>query len=252
MDKGGKTYAPSNKLRSLTLPDLEPMAFGCAWLWNHDQLDAEGGAPIHTFSIGAARPSDLDQAAVAAYLHGKKELLPKVREVTERLNKAKVKVLGQDWADTCYQGTVKADKSKYGVEHNQIIWLYNCINAWGLLAFARDRYATFDGHTSKCDDSLSLEENIDQKIMRGTWGFMPGLAPEKEKDYFLDDLSGVPEKNRAHFREVYAFVHKWCSKEGQAENTESPPKEWETAYEMKTFKDFPERESTVFPAEAKK
>ena len=35
-DKGGKLYNPSKKLRSLTLPDLEPIQFGSLWLYAHE------------------------------------------------------------------------------------------------------------------------------------------------------------------------------------------------------------------------
>lgn len=59
-DKGGRLYAPSNKLRSLCLPDMEPITYGSIWLWHHALHDPEN-ASIHTLVVGAARPSDLDQ-----------------------------------------------------------------------------------------------------------------------------------------------------------------------------------------------
>ena len=111
-DKGGKVYAPSNKLRSLTLPDLEPMTYASGWLWNHDKFVDIGNA-IHTFSVGAARPSDLDQPAIAAYLQGKGELLSKVQKISNRLRQEQINTLGQDWLDTCHVGLVKSDQSKY-------------------------------------------------------------------------------------------------------------------------------------------
>jgi hypothetical protein len=244
-------YAPSRKLRSLVLPDLEPMTYGSAWLWNLEEIDEEKAA-VHTFSVGAARSVDLDQCAVAAYLQGKKELLPKVKAVSNRLEKAKVDALGQDWIDSCYQGIVKSNKSKYMVEHTQTIWLYNCIKAWGLHSFAKDRYKTLVNNRKKYDPSLSIDENID-KIGRMGWGYMPGLDPEADKDYFADDLSAVPEKNHARVKEAYDFVRKWCTpedgkSEGKAQKDEKseemelvPPKEWETCFEMKPWKDFPDR-----------
>ncbi len=54
-DKGGRLYAPSKKLRSLTLPELEPIHFGSLWLWYHEKTDEEH-CPVHTFTVGAARP----------------------------------------------------------------------------------------------------------------------------------------------------------------------------------------------------
>jgi len=235
-DKGGKIYEPSRKLRSLTLPDLEPMTFGCAWLWNLHELDPHN-ATVHTFSIGAARPSDLDQFVAAANLQKRGELLSRTKVICQRLEDAKRNALGQDWVDTCYEGIIKSHKSKYLVEHTQTVWLYNCIKAWGMYKFAKDRFNTLVNNRKKYDPSLSHDENID-KIGRIGYGYMPGLSPEPQKDYFVDDLAGVPEKNREVIQEAYAFMLKWC---GGKNLEEKIPKEWESSYEMKPWKDYPDR-----------
>jgi hypothetical protein len=229
------------------------MYYGPAWCWNLDKIDPEQ-AVVHTFSVGVARPVDLDQFAVAAYLQGKNKLLPKVNIIAERLRKAQIEALGDDWLSSCYEGIVKSNKSKYMVEHTQTIWLYNLIKAWGMYDFAKDRYRTLVNNRKKYDPALSIDENID-KIGRGGWGYMPGLDPEPDKDYFVDDLSGVPEKNRSGVKEAYEFVRKWCTPEPEKtadsnvekEETENsamkliPPKEWECGFEMKPWKDFPDR-----------
>lgn len=235
-DKGGKVYAPSRKLRSLTLPDMEPIAYGSAAMWNLHEMDAEK-APVHTFSVGAARSVDLDQFAVAAYLQGKGELLSKTKAIKARMEKAVIDTLGQDWVDTCSQGLVPCTKSNYGIQHNQMIHLYNIINAWGLHGYSKDRFKAFENNSKKSDPALSLQENI-EKVGLISWGYMPGFQPEVGKDYFVDDLAGVPEKNRARVKEAYEFVHKWCN---SGEDGDAPPKEWTTAYEMKPWKDFPDR-----------
>jgi hypothetical protein len=257
LDKGGKVYSPSQKLRSLTLPDCEPMEYGLAWLWNlqmHDPQKAE----VHTLTIGAARPSDLDQVAVAAYRQGKSLLLSKVQTVSKRLYEAQVEALGQEWLDSCYEGVIKSKDSKYLVEHNQIVWLYNCIKAWGLLEFCRNRFNAFVGNTKKFDPALTNDENIDNIGRRG-WGFCPGVVPDANKDYFADDLARVPEKNRAKIKEAYEFVLKWCGpapekpeddkknghikgggKEDSGDNV-NIPKEYCTSFEMKVWKDYPDR-----------
>jgi hypothetical protein len=104
----------------------------------------------------------------------------------------------------------------------------------------------------KYDPSVSIDENIDNIGRRG-WGYMPGLDPEADKDYFADDLSGVPERNRPRVKEAYEFVRKWCTPEPvTSEDTNEkketldelklvPPKEWECVFEMKPWKDFPDR-----------
>jgi hypothetical protein len=248
LDKGGKIYEPSRKLRSLTLPDLEPFSHGLGWLWNLEEFDAEQ-APAHTVQIGFARPVDLDQCVVPAYLQGKGELLPRVKAADARLRQAQVDALGEDWIKTCYDGIIKSDKSKYLVEHTQTIWVYNCMMAWGMHQFAKDRYNMLVQNNQKYDPSLGTEEAID-KIGRSGWGFTPGLPPDPEKDYFVDDLAGVPEKNRARVKEAYALVKKWCtpdnpkkekSEEEKKEEKPVPPKEWETAFDLKPWKDFPDR-----------
>ena len=60
-------------MRSLTLPEFEPMAYGSLWLWSQQQQQQHQGNDhdtdvpmIHTLVCGAARPSDLDQPVVAA------------------------------------------------------------------------------------------------------------------------------------------------------------------------------------------
>jgi hypothetical protein len=78
------------------------------------------------------------------------------------------------------------------------------------------------------------------------------VAPEAGKDYFVDDLANVPEKNRERIKEAYEFVMKWCDPkedgdDKKKEEEEKPvevssvPKEWSCSYEMKPWKDFPDR-----------
>jgi hypothetical protein len=261
-DKGGAVYAPSKKLLSLTLPEMEPMAFCSAWLWNHNSLDPEGAA-IHTIVCGAARPSDLDLPAVAAHLQGTRAetTLEKVKAVVGRLEQAKQEALGKEWLETCYEGILKSNQSKYCVEHNQIIWMYNVIKAFGLLEFAKNRYGSLESNLDKWDKSLPSDENINKNL--GGWGFVPGLPNEEGVDY-SDDFIGVPEQNMKSVLEAEEFVRYWCSKknyEKKVEEKESaadsveegeitgscgrhvpvPPQEWETAYDMRAWPDFPDR-----------
>lgn len=251
-DKGGKVYQPSNKLRTLTLPEMEPMAFGTSWLWTHDK---HSGPTIHTAVCGAGRPSDLDQGAVAAYLLGKEPeaRLAKVKAVAARLEQAKVDALGKEWLETCYQGVLKSNASKFSVEHNQIVWCYNSIKAFGLLAFAKDRYGTLEGNRKGWDKSLPVDKAI-EKVGIGGWGFCPGLSVDPDEDY-SEDFAGVPEVNKEKLKEAEAFVHKWCGtpkpaekKEGEESEAkkakteeEAIPVDWDTAYFMKTWTDFPDR-----------
>jgi hypothetical protein len=201
----------------------------------------------------------LDLPAFAAYLQGSvpERMLSQVQSVTARLEQAKEDALGKEWLETCYTGILKSNQSKYCVEHNQIIWMYNNIQAFGLLEFAKNRYGSLESNLEKWDKSKSKEENIAKNL--AGWGFVPGLPNEEGVDY-SDDFQGVPEENMKRILEAEEFVRFWCSKpkdekqdekkdaddgEASSEPKEAsppvPPPEWTTAYDMRVWPDFPDR-----------
>jgi len=236
-DKGGRVYAPSKKLRSLTLPDLEPIRYGSLWLWNHENHDAEH-APIHTIVCGAARPSDLDQPAIAAYLHGTRtdEMTEKVATVAKRLHDAEVEALGDDWVNTWWEGVPNCSTEKDSYQFGQILSLYNMIKAWGMLDYAKDRYGAFDDNLAKWDFDLPTNQNIENNG-RMMWGYMPGIATEQDKDYshLFPDIS---EEKKAKVTEAIEFTRKHCSKTSDKSGLIIPT-EWETAYDMRPWTEFP-------------
>jgi len=93
-DKGGRLYAPSNKLRDLTLPEFEPIEFGSLWLWHHSRMDTVAQSQPHTIVCGAARPSDLDQPIYAALNVHDSQTASNVDAVATRLKQAMVQELG--------------------------------------------------------------------------------------------------------------------------------------------------------------
>lgn len=264
------------------------MEFGSQWLWNHHLLE-DGLPQIHTYTAGAARPSDLDQPAVAAFLHATKpeETLTKLKVVVSRLDEAKEKALGKEWVENWAKGLPKAKESKFFVEHNQMIWIYNCIQAFGMYEFGKARYGSFEGNGKKWDNKRTPEENIDD-IGKNGWGFVPGIDWKPDVDY-SEDLVNVPAENLERVKEAEAFVHKWCaskkkeddgplakqmkiirrnfsvsrqmfssflnqkveeeekketeSKEEAESAEETIPKEWESAYDMRPWPDYPEQPS---------
>ena len=75
--------------------------------------DYSGGAgktKVHTQTIGAARPSDLDEPAIAAYLQNyhKDEMLMRVKNVSKRLYDAQVEAFGEEWLKTWHIGVPNA------------------------------------------------------------------------------------------------------------------------------------------------
>jgi len=290
-DKGGRLYAPSRKLCSLTLPEMEPMTFKSLWLWNHHRI-YQDYPQLHTYTVGAARPADLDQPVVAAYLHANKpdDVLVETTKVTKRLDDAKEKALGKDWVASWWQGLPKSTGSKFLVEHNQIVWIYNSIQAFGMFEFGKARYHSFENNEAKWDESLSPEENIAKNIGKNPWGFVPGRPLKPNADY-SEDLKKVPDQNKQRVLEAEAFVYSLCREKQESkedvtnngplqkarslfkrtfsvstqmfklpsslddsrngkkveakEDSDKPPlpKEWETAFDLRPWPDYPDQPS---------
>eukprot|EP00565_Helicotheca_tamesis_P004241 CAMPEP_0185737582 /NCGR_PEP_ID=MMETSP1171-20130828/30739_1 /TAXON_ID=374046 /ORGANISM="Helicotheca tamensis, Strain CCMP826" /LENGTH=652 /DNA_ID=CAMNT_0028408537 /DNA_START=46 /DNA_END=2004 /DNA_ORIENTATION=+ len=237
-DKGGMLYMPSRKLRSLTLPDFEPIAFGSHFLWDHSRLDSS--TAVHTISCGAARPSDLDQPAVAAYMRSLKtqDVSKRVDAVLRRMRSAEIAALGEDWVNSWTQGLPNFTRSSAAVQHCNIIWLYNLIHSFGMLEFCKARYRSMENNSKKWDSALSKEDNI--KALAPGWGWTPGRAITPGMDY-SEDFVNVPEKNKARVAEALQFVHELCSTDEAAANDTRIPQNWQSAYDMRPWTAFPER-----------
>jgi len=241
-DKGGKLYMPSNKLRDLCLPDMEPMTYGSVWLWQHEMFDAQK-APAHTFTVGAARPSDLDQPIISALaLAGEKstanDLAERRERVTTRLNQAMVDALGQEWMDTWNKGLLNAHDSKYQTHHTGLVWCYNLIKGWGMIDFAKDRYGPMENFLKNWSADKTKEENM--KKLGGGFGWMPGVAVTSSLDY-TPDFVNCPDENKERLMEAIHFVHEWASKPAEGQESKKVPDEWEAAFDMRPWTAFPER-----------
>lgn len=238
-DKGGRLYAPSKTLRSLCLPELEPIQYGPLWLMSHEYMDEEN-APVHTMTIGAARPSDLDEPFVTAYMFAKRreEMVEKVKTIAKRLHDRQVEVLGEDWVKNWHKGLRNCLTEDDAYQFAQIVNLYNLIKTFGMLDFAKDRYAAFDNSYKGWDFKKSNNENL-MKNRRG-WGYVPGIAtpPDTGVDYG-SMLPDVPENQKAKVLEALDFVFSYCSKSSKADV--DIPEGWETAYDMRPWTAFPER-----------
>ena len=288
LDKGGRLYAPSKKLCALTLPDMDPIVFHSLWLWNHHKIYEPPLPQIHTFTLGVARPSDLDQAIFAAHWHFTQPadaVLHQVQVVTLRLDHAKEAALGKEWRQSWWQGLPKSTESSHLVEHNQLVWIYNCIVAFGLYEFGKTRYNSFEKNEMKWDESKSDAENI-EVVGKNAWGFVPGRPLKMGQDY-SEDLIHVPEQNKQRVLEAEEFVYHWCrdksldpkeepgkTKKGgflnrhfsrkaskktphdtpenggtvmEVDEEEAIPEDWETAYDLRTWPDFPDRPMPAIP-----
>jgi uncharacterized protein len=136
-DKGGRLYAPSDKLRSLTAP-LSPLAFNDLWcLANMD---------VHTLSLGAAVPAEFDAHVEAlGLLDRAPTLLP---PIVARLEVAYADALGADFARRWSHGLPEWSEIPGKVNVRRILWLYNLVRAYDLIHFAQERYISMspDNH----------------------------------------------------------------------------------------------------------
>ena len=228
-DKGGRLYAPSRGLRSLCLPDLEPITFGSLWLWMHDIHD-EMKAPVHTIVCGSARPSDMDEPVIAAMLLSDKNVQKITLSVAKRLNKAMEDAVGTEWAKSWFNGLPDCYETKHAAHIAGIIWLYNLIKAYGMVDFAIERYGILETNHSKWDQQLTYWENVD-KIGSIGWGYMPGCAFVPGTNY-KDEIKACPDKNKGVILDALEFVHQTVAKEF---NTKERDSNCETAYDMRPW-----------------
>ena len=128
-DKGGRLYAPSEKLKKLTAP-LSPMVFNDLWCLTN--LDA------HTLSLGAAVPSDFDAHVEALKLVADApRLLP---PIVARLEAAYAEALGADFARRWSEGLPEWTELPGKINIRKILWLYNLVRAYDLMHYAQERY----------------------------------------------------------------------------------------------------------------
>ncbi|MDX2271516.1 MAG: aldo/keto reductase [Cyanobacteriota bacterium] len=128
-DKGGKLYAPPQKLVDLCAP-LSPMVFNDLFCLAHPQ--------VHTLSIGAARPTDFDEhLKTLAWLDQADHVVP---TIVARLENALIEVVGEDFAKTWRQGLPDPESTPGGINIPLILWLRNLALAYDMTDFASTRY----------------------------------------------------------------------------------------------------------------
>jgi predicted aldo/keto reductase-like oxidoreductase len=117
---------------------------------------------MHTVSVGFARASDLDEVIEAARLYaddsGKTDALLKAAET--KLDQIAKDKLGEEWYE---KGLVNVPSflsaSTDGIMIGHMLWLHNCLAAYGMYDFAKDRYRMVEGSGTKWKKGTSFEEN---------------------------------------------------------------------------------------------
>ena len=128
-DKGGRLQKASAKMRALCEP-LSPMVFNDLWCLSHDD--------IHTLSLGAARPSDLDEHMKTLPLMANPA--PVLEPLVARLQAAYRQALGDDFAARWSEGLPEWNDLPGKINVRRILWLRNLVLAYDLLDFAQERY----------------------------------------------------------------------------------------------------------------
>lgn len=132
--------SPSTTVAAATGPGLSPIAFAALHAWKTQKM--------HTVSVGFARASDLDEVVDAARMFadnsGRADALLKAAE--SKLQEIAVDKLGKDWHE---KGLLNVPsfytESSDGMALGHMLWLHNCLKAFGMYEFAKDRYEILEG-----------------------------------------------------------------------------------------------------------
>lgn len=130
-DKGGKLYDPPEKLIDLCYP-LAPMIFNDLYCL----LQPE----IHTLSIGASEPGDLDIHVTAARMLNDSDTPDIVKTVFDRLEDEAVAILGEDWWYNWHIGLPKWSQVPGEINVYEIVRLWNLAKAFDMVEYGKMRY----------------------------------------------------------------------------------------------------------------
>ncbi|MEB3159730.1 MAG: aldo/keto reductase [Synechococcus sp.] len=128
-DKGGHLHTPSSRLEELCAP-LHPIVF--------NDLFCLSDPRVHTISVGASQPGDLDLHMEAVSRLDQAGLL--IPPIVQRLQRAARTSLGDAWCDTWRQGLPPWEETPGGINLPVLLWLHGLVEAWDLQSYARARY----------------------------------------------------------------------------------------------------------------
>ena len=164
-DKGGHLHTPSLKLLDLCSP-LHPIEF--------NDLFCLSDKRIHTLSVGASKPEDLDiHLSAISKMDNMHELID---TIDKRLMNALNESLGESWLTTWKIGLPSWDKTPGEINIPVLLWLNNLLEAWDMESFAKDRYGLlgrgghwFPGSNADSLDKEVSEESLKSVLMHSPW-----------------------------------------------------------------------------------
>jgi predicted aldo/keto reductase-like oxidoreductase len=164
-DKGGRLWAPTEKLQAFCRP-LTPMQFNDLYCLCPDE--------VHTLSLGVARPEDYAEHVAGMQWYAKRhELIPplaaKIREEIDR-------TFVPGWHRTYAAGIPLPEHTPGGLHIREILRLYTWAKTFDMVEFAKARYNLFGN--------------------AGHW--FPGAAPTDDLDEAAIDacLAHSPHRDR--------------------------------------------------------
>ena len=163
-DKGGHLHSPSQRLLELCAP-LHPIVF--------NDLFCLKDPRVHTISVGASRPEDLDlHLEAVSRLEDASTLIAPVQE---RLQLAAAEALGHDWLGSWRQGLPSWQDTPGEINLPVLLWLHNLLEAWDLESYARARYRLLGsgGHWFAGSNADALGDTIDDAQLLNVLGNSP-------------------------------------------------------------------------------
>jgi predicted aldo/keto reductase-like oxidoreductase len=128
-DKGGKLYAPPEKLVKFCAP-LSPMQF--------NDLYCLARPEVHTLSCGAAKPTDFDEhiAALKFYDNAQEKIAP----IEKRLRAEMEQTLGKDWCENWFKDLPNYVDLAGEINVSEILRLWTFAKSLDLTAWGKMRY----------------------------------------------------------------------------------------------------------------
>ncbi len=163
-DKGGHLHTPSQLLKQLCAP-LHPIVF--------NDLFCLRDPRVHTISVGASRPSDLDLHLEAVRQLDTAGAL--IAPIHDRLQTQALRALGEPWLMTWREGLPHWKDTPGGINLPVLLWLHNLIEAWDLEGYARARYGILGhaGHWAPGANADALDQEVSEKDLRSSLGQSP-------------------------------------------------------------------------------
>ena len=163
-DKGGHLHTPSQRLLELCDP-LHPIVF--------NDLFCLRDPRVHTISVGASCPGDLDLHLEA--VSRLDEAADLIAPVEQRLQQAAKNALGDDWLGSWSQGLPSWENTPGEINLPILLWLHNLLEAWDLESYARARYRLLGsgGHWFAGANADALDDRISESQLLEALAFSP-------------------------------------------------------------------------------